>query len=148
MIVVDASALLEVLLQTPAAPPIADRLFDPGETLHAPFLLDAEVLQVLRRYAITGQIDEPRGREALTDLGDLAIERYPHEPLLSRGWELRENLTAYDAVYLALAEVLGAVLVTCDGRLARAAERSGGIDVEIELFPSSGDADGRLGAAG
>lgn len=136
MIVVDASALLEVLLQTSAAPAIADRLFDPAETLHAPFLLGVEVLQVLRRYALTGQIDEARGREALADLKDLAIERYPHEPLLERAWALRENFTAYDAAYLVLAEALGAVLVTCDGRLARAAENNGGLDVEIEHFSS------------
>ncbi len=136
MIVVDASVLLEVLLQTSAAPAITDRLFDPAETLHAPFLLDVEVLQVLRRYALTGQIDEARGREALTDLGDLAIERYPHEPLLERVWALRESFTAYDAVYLALAEALGAVLLTCDGRLARAAGNNGGLSVEIEHFPS------------
>jgi predicted nucleic acid-binding protein len=139
VIVIDASALLEVLLQTSAAPAITDRLFDPAETLHAPFLLDVEILQILRRYALTGQIDEARGREALADFGDLAIERYPHEPLLERAWALRENLTAYDAVYLALAEVLGAVLVTCDGRLARAAESAGGPDVKVAVFPSSGD---------
>lgn len=138
MIVIDASALLEVLLQTSAAPPIADRLFDPAETLHAPFLLDVEVLQVLRRYARARQVDDARGREALTDLGDLAIERYPHEPLLERVWELRENLTAYDGVYLALAEALGAVLVTCDARLARVAEDAHRLDIEIAVFPSSG----------
>ncbi len=137
MIVVDASALSEVLLQTSAARPITDRLFDPGETLHAPFLVDVEVLQILRRYALTRQIDEARGREALTDLEEFAIERYPHDSLLARAWELRENFTAYDAVYLALAETLGAVLVTCDGRLARAARSTSGVDIEVAVFPPS-----------
>jgi predicted nucleic acid-binding protein len=138
VIVVDASALLEVLLQTPAAPPITERLFDPAESLHAPFLLDVEVLQILRRYALSGQIDGTRGREALSDLGDFAIERYPHETLLDRAWELRENVTAYDAAYLVLAEALGAVLVTCDGRLTRAVRENGDISAEVEAFAASG----------
>ncbi len=142
MIVVDASALLEVLLQTPAAPPIAERLFDPAESLHAPFLLDVEALQILRRYALSGQIDETRGREALADLEDFAIERYPHGALLERAWELRENVTAYDAAYLVLAEALGAVLVTCDGRLARAVRENGGIHAEVEAFRASGEPGG------
>jgi len=140
VIVVDASALLEVLLQTPAAPPITERLFDPDESLHAPFLLDVEVLQILRRYALSGQIGEARGREALADLGDFAIERYPHEPLLERSWDLRGNVSAYDAAYLVLAETLDAVLVTCDGRLARAVRDHGGINVEVEAFSPSGSA--------
>ncbi|MGD2115220.1 MAG: type II toxin-antitoxin system VapC family toxin [Acidobacteriota bacterium] len=134
MIVVDASAVLEVLLQTPAAPRIADRLFDPDETLHAPELLDLEVLQVLRRYWYSGEIGDERGRQALDDLEDLGVERYPHGPLLPRVWELRGNVTAYDATYLALAEALDAPLLTCDGRLARSVMP----DTEIELFPSSG----------
>jgi len=145
VIVVDASALLEVLLQTPAAPAITERLFDPAESLHAPFLLDVEVLQILRRYALSGQIDETRGREALSDLEDFAIERYPHEPLLERAWELRDNVTAYDAAYLVLAEALGAVLVTCDGRLARAVRENGDIKAEVEAFRPSRTASGKPG---
>lgn len=120
MIVLDASALLEVLLQTSAAEPIADRIFDPDETLHAPHLLDVEIGQVLRRYALSGEIDADRGREALNDLEDLALERHPHDSLMPRIWALRTNLTAYDASYLALAEALGATLVTCDGGVYRA----------------------------
>lgn|GEM_PF-1288724 len=77
---------------------------------------------------------------ALADLEDFAIERYPHEPLLGRGWELRENVTAYDAAYLVLAEALDAVLVTCDRRLARAVRENGGIRVEVEAFSPFGSA--------
>jgi len=121
VIVVDASALLEVLLRTPAAEAVEERLFGGGETLHAPHLLDVEVAQVIRRYAAAGEIDEERGSAALVDLGDFPLRRYPHGFLLPRVWELRSNLTAYDAIYVALAEALGAPLLTLDHRLARAA---------------------------
>jgi len=121
LIVVDASALIEVLLRTPAAPAIESRLFAPGQTLHAPHLLDVEVAQVIRRYAAQGEIDGDRGRVALGDLCDFRIRRYPHDFLLPRVWALRDNLTAYDAVYVALAEALDAVLLTRDQRLAGAA---------------------------
>jgi predicted nucleic acid-binding protein len=117
MIVVDASALLEVLLRTEAAPAVEARLFS-GDTLHAPHLLDLEVAQVLRRYERAGELSDARAREALTDLAAVRIERYPHEPFLPRIWALRGNATAYDACYLALAEALDAALVTRDRRLA------------------------------
>jgi predicted nucleic acid-binding protein len=120
VIVVDASALLEVLLQTPAAGAVEARLFAAGETLHAPHLLDVEVAQVVRRYAAAGEIGDDRGRAALADLTDLPLRRYPHGFLLPRAWELRNNLTAYDAVYVALAEALEAPLLTRDRRLAAA----------------------------
>lgn len=121
MIVVDASALLEVLLRTPAAQAVEVRLFDPGETLHAPHLLDVEVAQVIRRYAAKGEIDGDRGGAALDDLAAFPLRRYPHDLLLPRVWELWNNLTAYDAVYVALAEALDAPLLTRDRRLATAA---------------------------
>ncbi len=121
MIVVDASALLEVLLRTPAAPAVERRLFDAGESLHAPHLIDLEAAQVLRRYAASGQIIANRGREALDDLASLGLRRYPHDWLMTRVWRLRHNLTAYDAVYVALAEALDAPLLTRDRRLASAA---------------------------
>ena len=120
MIVVDASALLEVLLRTPAATAVESRLFAAGETLHAPHLLDVEVAQVLRRYVALGQIDAARAREALDDLADFPFRRYPHDLLLPRIWDLRHNLTAYDAAYVALAEALDAALITRDERLAGA----------------------------
>jgi predicted nucleic acid-binding protein len=121
VIVVDASALLEVLLRTPASAAAARRLFESGETVHAPHLLDVEVAQVLRRYAATGQVDQERCRMALADLAEFPFRRYPHDVLLPRVWELRNNLTAYDAVYVALAEALDALLLTRDRRLAAAA---------------------------
>jgi predicted nucleic acid-binding protein len=118
LIVVDASALLEVLLNGTAAARVAQRLFGSGETLHAPHLLDLEVAQVLRRYALQGEVDVDRATQALTDLADLPLDRYSHEFLLRRIWELRHNLTAYDAAYVALAEALDAPLLTCDRALA------------------------------
>jgi predicted nucleic acid-binding protein len=127
MIVVDASTVLEVLLRTPAAERVERRLFNTQETLHAPHLLDIEVAQVIRRYAAAGQIDDERGRAALVDLGDFPLRRYPHGFLLPRVWELRPNLTAYDAVYVALAEALEARLLTRDQRLAAVAP------VQVEL---------------
>jgi predicted nucleic acid-binding protein len=129
MIVVDASALLEVLLRMSAAKAVEDRLFAPRQTLHAPHLLDLEVAQVIRRYAANGEIDGERGREALADLADLPLRRYPHDFLLPRIWDLRSNLTAYDAAYVALAEALETPLLTRDRRLAAAA----GHRAQIEL---------------
>lgn len=121
MIVVDASALLEVLLRTPAAGALERRLFEADQSLHAPHLLDVEVAQVIRRYEANGEIAAERGRAALVDLADLPLRRYPHDFLLPRVWDLRNNLTAYDAVYVALAEALDAPLLTRDQRLAAAA---------------------------
>ena len=129
MIVIDASALLEALLRTPEASAVESRLFDSGQTLHAPHLLDIEVIQVIRRYAANGEIDDARGRAALTDLADLPVHRYRHDFLLPRIWELRHNLTAYDAAYVALAEALDAPLITRDQRLADAA----GHHAQVEL---------------
>jgi len=118
VIVVDTSVVLEVLLNTPAAGRIAERLFARGESLHVPYLLDLEVAQVLRRYWLADVITPERGREAIEDLADLPLERYPHDVFVPRIWELRGNLTAYDAAYVALAEALGAPLLTRDRALA------------------------------
>jgi len=130
VIVVDASAILEILLNTPVGVRLTDRLFAPGESLHAPYLIDVEVAQVLRRYARTRELDDARGREALEDLADLPLTRYPHGLLLARIWELRDSVTAYDAAYVALAEALDAPLVTRDGALAK----TGAHAARIELF--------------
>lgn len=121
MIVLDASIILELTLQTPAATTIERRLFDrPGETLHAPHLIDVEVLQVLRRYAARGVISEHRGGLAVALLSRFPLSRYGHEPFLPRIWALRANLTSFDAAYVALAEGLGCKLLTRDQHLASA----------------------------
>ncbi len=120
MIVIDASAVLDVLLETPRTAAVQRRLFRPREMIVAPYVLDIEVLQVLRRYWISKQLDEARAAEAIDDYLALPIERYAHHLLLGRIWELRPNLTAYDATYVALAELLGATLLTTDARLANA----------------------------
>jgi len=109
-----------VLLRTPAADSVEKVVFARGETLHAPHLIDLEVAQVLRRYARDGLIDDQRARQALDDLAALPLIRYPHDVLIGRIWELRHNLTAYDAAYVALAEILPAVLITRDARLGSA----------------------------
>jgi predicted nucleic acid-binding protein len=130
VIVVDASVVIEVLLNTPAGTQMAERFFNPDETIHAPHLLDVEVAQVLRRYTRTGELDPARGLQALEDLVDLPLTRYPHDLFLLRIWELRHNVTAYDAAYIALAEALGALLLTRDAALASAP----GNRAQIELI--------------
>ena len=120
MIVLDASALVELVLNTAAGRTIAARIADPALSLHVPHLADIEVAQALRRYANDGGLDAADAAVALEDLRSLDLERHAHEPLLDRVWALRHNLSAYDAVYVALAEALDTVLLTCDGRLARA----------------------------
>lgn len=130
MIVLDASAALELLLRTPVGIEIEARVLAPEESLHAPHLIDLEVLQVLRRYVLRENLAPDRAAEALNDLAGLPADRYPHEPFRERVWELRHNLTAYDAVYVALAEGLAAPLVTVDGPLAR----SSGHQARIEAF--------------
>ena len=129
MIVLDASAAIEWLLQSLAGLKIDKRLFSHPESLHAPHLLDVEVAQVLRRCVRDKAITAQRGQEALEDLCDLPLNRYPHDFLIPRVWELRTTLTAYDAVYVALAEVLDAPLLTCDGKIASASGHSANIEV-------------------
>ena len=105
-------------------------LFEAGTSLHAPHLLDIETAQILRRFVRKGEVTPDRARQALEDLVDLPLERYSHELLLPRVWSLRESLTAYDAVYVALAEVLNATLLTRDRRISRAP----GHAVRVEVF--------------
>ena len=121
MIVLDAPAAVDWLVQTAAAQPIESRIFSRNQSLHAPELLDLEVAQVLRRLAREGALSAARAEQAIQDLLDLRITRYPHSLLLLRIWQLRHNLSAYDAAYVALAEKLGATLLTRDARLASAA---------------------------
>lgn len=118
MIVLDASAALEFLLRSERGERIADRIAPASETLHAPHLIDVEVARVVGRLVRTGDMDATRGAEALSDLRALDLVRYPHDILLERMWELRDNCTAYDSAYVALAEALAAPLLTTDATLA------------------------------
>jgi predicted nucleic acid-binding protein len=130
VIVLDASAAIDWLLQTSVGQQIEQRIYSQNESLHAPHLLDLEIGQVLRRLVREGAITANRADQAIGDLLDLRITRYPHFVLLPRIWQLRHNLSAYDAAYVALAEHLGARLLTRDGRLATAS----GHTAAIELF--------------
>lgn len=120
MIVADASVVVAALLSGSGAGALARERLGQDPDLHVPHLLDVEVTAALRRRVRLGQTDAGLATEALADLADLAAVRWDHEPLLPRVWELRDNVTAYDAVYLVLAEILGACLITSDARLSRA----------------------------
>jgi predicted nucleic acid-binding protein len=120
MIVVDASIVVELLLNKPASDDIWRRLMLDRHGLAAPHLLDVEVAQVLRRHNAGGELNDARARDALQTLADFPARRYAHAELLDRIWQLRHNLTAYDAAYIALAEALDATLLTRDARLAAA----------------------------
>jgi predicted nucleic acid-binding protein len=129
LIVLDASAILEVLLSTPAAPSVYGRLSGTGETLHAPHVLDLEVLQVLRRYCSNGEITLERAEQAVVDFLDFPITRYAHDAFAFRIWELRQNVTVYDGAYVALAEALSAPLITRDRKLASSSGHRAVIEV-------------------
>lgn len=129
MIVIDAPALLEFLLQTPVGVRVEARLVRDGDEFHVPHLVDIEVVQALRRLVRTGEVVAVRAREAIEDLIDLDLHRHSHTDLLGRAWTLRDNFSAYDAVYVALAEALGAPLVTCDAALGTAPGRAARIEV-------------------
>lgn len=131
MLVVDSSAIVDALASIAPNAALADRLED-GD-LHAPHLVDVEVLHALRRLARSGDLTDERASTALDELGELRIHRYSHELLRGRMWELRNNMSAYDAAFVALSESLAAPLVTCDARLARAP----GHRATIELFSRS-----------
>ncbi len=129
MIVVDASCMLEILLKFTNSDSLCRRLFSEGQPLCAPQLIDIEVSHVLRRYWLTKELPAKRGRDAIADLEDFPIERFPHTVLLPRIWQLRNNLTAYDATYVALAEALNAPLITCDKKLAKSTGHRATIEV-------------------
>jgi len=130
VIVLDASAAVDWLLQTSAGQRIEERIYTRKESLHAPHLIDLEIAQVLRRLVRESTLPEQRADEAVSDLLNLRMTRYPHDTFLPRIWQHRHNFSAYDAAYLALAERLGASLLTRDGRLASAS----GSSVKVELF--------------
>ena len=129
MIVLDASAAVDWLLQTSAGQRIEHRIYAARESLHAPHLLELEVSQVLRRLVGEGTISASRANHAIQDLLDLRITRYPHFLLLPRIWQLRHNFSAYDAAYVVLAEKLGTRLLTRDGKLAAARGHSAIVEV-------------------
>jgi predicted nucleic acid-binding protein len=129
VIVLDASAAIDWLLQTGPGKQIENRIYSRGDSLHAPSLLDLEVAQVLRRLVRESTISAPRAEQALQDLLSLRVTRYPHHAFLPEIWRHRHNLSAYDAAYFVLAEKLGATLITRDARLSSAAR-----GVLIELF--------------
>ena len=130
MIVLDASATIDWLLQTSIGRRIEARIYSRGESLHTPHLLDIEVAQVLRRLVREHTVSAQRAHEVVEDLLDLRITRYPHFLLLPLIWQLRHNMSAYDAAYVVLAEKLGATLITRDARLAAAP----GHAATVELF--------------
>jgi predicted nucleic acid-binding protein len=129
VIVLDASAVIDWLLQTPAGKRMEKRIFSRNQSLHAPHLLDLEVAQVMRRLVRESVVSPQRADEAIQDLLDLNVTRYPHFTLLPRIWQLRHNLSAYDAAYIALAEELGAPLITRDARLASTSARMARVEV-------------------
>jgi len=131
MIVVDASALVEFLLRTLTGVTVGTRIFADDHSLHAPHLLDVEVAHAVRKFVARGVVAHERGAMALQLLTDLSIVRYSHLGLLRRVWQLRDNVSAYDATYIALAESLDVPLLTCNQRLARASNHK----AKIEFIP-------------
>ena len=119
MLVVDTSAVIGALTGRPPSVELLERLAADSD-LSAPHLLDVEFLHALRRLVLDHQLSEDRAADARDDFAALAIARYEHTLVADRVWELRHGLTAYDATFVALAELLEAPLVTCDARLARA----------------------------
>jgi predicted nucleic acid-binding protein len=130
VIVLDASAAIELVLRTERAERIAARALDPTQRLHAPHLIDIEVVQVLRRLHLARELTLERAELAVADFEKLVVERHAHRSLLRRIWTLRSVMSAYDAAYVALAEALAAPLLTCDEKLSR----SHGHDARIELI--------------
>lgn len=127
---VDTSAIVGVLAGQPRVTRLVDRLISDGD-LHAPHLLDVEFQHALRRLVVAGSINDDRAVDARIDFADLTIIRYPHVSLADRMWDLRHNVTAYDAAFLALAEALDAPLVTCDALLARAPRHAASVEVFV-----------------
>lgn len=129
MIVLDASALIELLLGTPRGLKVAESLDNEEKSVHVPHLADVEVAQVLRRLVTAKAIGDALAGQAVDELQNLPPVRHAHDVMLDRLWAMRRNVSAYDAAYLALAEVLDATLLTCDRRLARAAARTAHVTV-------------------
>ena len=129
MIVLDTSAAVDWLLQTPSGLRIEQRIYAHQDTLHSVHLIDVEFVQVMRRLVREGALTPRRAEEAMEDMAALRITRYAPVLLMRRIWQLRQNLTAYDAAYVALAEALQAPLITRDPRIASAPGHSAAIEV-------------------
>ena len=130
MIVLDVPATVDWLLQTSAGLSIEKRIYSRNETLHAPHLLDLEIMQVLRRLALQGVVSAYHAEQTVRDMRDLRITRYAHSVLLPRICQLHRNFSAYDVAYIVLAEKLGVALITRDARLASASRHA----ASVELF--------------
>jgi predicted nucleic acid-binding protein len=128
VLVVDTSAVLAALAERTPDGALVQRLAEDGD-LHAPHLIDIEILQALRGLVRGGKLSADRADDVRTDVAALTITRYGHEPLADRVWALRDNLTAYDAAFIALSEALDVPLITCDARLAAAP------GIVVELYP-------------
>lgn len=122
--------MVELVLGTRRGRLVAQRIQDPAATLHSPCLLDVEVAQAIRRYVRSQQVSPDRGRKAIELLRAFDATRYPHDVLLPRIWSLRDNLSAYDAAYVSLAEALSCPLVTTDRKF----RRGPGAHIEIEVI--------------
>lgn len=128
-VVADASAIVEYLLRTDRASAIEVIVQDPEVDVHVPYLCDVEVVSALRRTLRLGRATPQRASEALEDYVDLPVIRHGHTDLVARALDLRENFTAYDAMYVALAERLDAALLTADERLGRSAHQHAALEI-------------------
>jgi predicted nucleic acid-binding protein len=130
MVVLDASAALHALARRPADPALLRRIATEDD-IGAPHLIDVEVLQVLRRLVRIGDLTADQATDVRRDFEAMPILRFPHTGVADRTWELRHNLTAHDATYVALAEAMGCPLITSDARLAKAS----GHRADVEVYP-------------
>lgn len=128
--VVDSSAILDLVTDGPAAAAVSNRLGGLGGVLYAPAIIDLEVLHVIRRWVLVGELALHKAETAIEFYGKIEILRFAHDPLIRRIWQLRDNFTAYDAAYVALAEGMRVPLITLDARLAKAAPPT----IRVELI--------------
>lgn len=128
-VVLDASVLVEFLRWSPVGQRVADELLHSGSGVHTPHLAGIEVLSAFRSLVARAEVSADRAEMAIDDLANMPVTRHPVEPLLPRIWALRNNLTAYDATYVALAEAMDAPLLTADRRLAQASGNAADIQL-------------------